>query len=484
MLDDTMRVVLGKLADADGASFVDLVAIAGLNPSLAFRGADLRDVDFGECSLAGYDFTGADLSGARLDRASLEGACFVDVIDIGTRWPSRARRKMPPSKLSGLSPLHDHAVALMMRSLSQDGRAVALMPTGTGRGRVLEEVIATLAGMGELRRAVLFVESVAERDQFVARLRDRLGYDRVQTVKEAINNGLRSDLLVHNVTLYNLGLDRLAEALKPYGQVKTLFASSIDRLPQLLKTGGKLLDEARIAAVGNALLDADRPDRRRTWARVERLFGSPSFVLELEQAVREGILEPARIVVPGEFMPPRAFQAGGPETPSGDLTHVLAPLASGLIREVRKRRPRSLAVVCRDNSQADAMTYLLSRRERMLGRIMRTGIRWPTERTIHELPGHPNVFVGVATRTMTPFCWQVECMAVVTPLSVTRAQSLAYRPGSSEVGPPPLILDFADAFSGFHYREYGESGRSVDGLGGKAEGPLWSCETNERHWPD
>ena len=46
---------------ARGASFVQLVEIAGLDRAKAFRFADLSGVDLREQDLRGFDFTGADL---------------------------------------------------------------------------------------------------------------------------------------------------------------------------------------------------------------------------------------------------------------------------------------------------------------------------------------------------------------------------------------------------------------------------------------
>jgi Leucine-rich repeat (LRR) protein len=81
--------------DASTTSFVTLSTVAGLDPSRDFRGADLRNVDFGADYLAGFDFSGADLTGAKFSHATgLEAI----VIDDATRLPDDFLR--PPRDFS------------------------------------------------------------------------------------------------------------------------------------------------------------------------------------------------------------------------------------------------------------------------------------------------------------------------------------------------------------------------------------------------
>jgi hypothetical protein len=70
--------------------FATLVALSGLDPARAFRGADLRGVDFGTDDLSKFNFSGADLRSANLSKATgLALAIFdraiYDETTIG--WP-------------------------------------------------------------------------------------------------------------------------------------------------------------------------------------------------------------------------------------------------------------------------------------------------------------------------------------------------------------------------------------------------------------
>jgi hypothetical protein len=64
--------------------FAKLVELSGLDPKVAFRGANLTDVDFGFADLSNYDFSGADLTGAKIRRA--RGTRQLK-FDSDTIWP-------------------------------------------------------------------------------------------------------------------------------------------------------------------------------------------------------------------------------------------------------------------------------------------------------------------------------------------------------------------------------------------------------------
>ena len=51
MINAAQRKTLLKLATAEKATFVELAKIASLDPGTAFRGADLRGVDFAKYGL-------------------------------------------------------------------------------------------------------------------------------------------------------------------------------------------------------------------------------------------------------------------------------------------------------------------------------------------------------------------------------------------------------------------------------------------------
>ncbi len=82
-------VRVAAVATAEVNSFVALARLAGLNPATAFRGADLRNVDFGTDNLAGFDFSFSLLQGANFSNATgLDLAHFLKcATDNCTKWP-------------------------------------------------------------------------------------------------------------------------------------------------------------------------------------------------------------------------------------------------------------------------------------------------------------------------------------------------------------------------------------------------------------
>ena len=91
-----LRRMLAVL-DAPSDSFAELARIGGVDPAKAFRGANLRDIDFGDDDLAGFVFARADLRGADLSRTrgltldALRGARM----DSATKGP-RGSGGFPP----------------------------------------------------------------------------------------------------------------------------------------------------------------------------------------------------------------------------------------------------------------------------------------------------------------------------------------------------------------------------------------------------
>jgi Uncharacterized low-complexity proteins len=99
---------------ARNASFVQLVEISGLDPTKAFRFANLSGVDLRGQDLRGFDFTGADLRAALLDPTSLGGAVITDALLDPVFH--QAEQLDPP--LGDLEQLSEGALARMLRSMS------------------------------------------------------------------------------------------------------------------------------------------------------------------------------------------------------------------------------------------------------------------------------------------------------------------------------------------------------------------------------
>jgi hypothetical protein len=78
--DDGRR--LSNILYSDEVRFDKLAKIGDLDPSHDFRFADLRDVDFGESQLDGWDFTGADLRGASFRGAHVRNCIFDRAVGL------------------------------------------------------------------------------------------------------------------------------------------------------------------------------------------------------------------------------------------------------------------------------------------------------------------------------------------------------------------------------------------------------------------
>jgi hypothetical protein len=69
-----------RILKTDAVEFIELVKIAGLDPSKDFRFTNLSGVNFAGSDLAGFDFTGALIEGARFHDARISGAIFENAI--------------------------------------------------------------------------------------------------------------------------------------------------------------------------------------------------------------------------------------------------------------------------------------------------------------------------------------------------------------------------------------------------------------------
>jgi hypothetical protein len=84
-LSEKIRLVLESETD----NFVELTKISGLDPSRAFRYADLSGTDFSGLDLSGFDFTGARLDDCKFNNAYLEKTVFS-----GNDYPVDALNKL------------------------------------------------------------------------------------------------------------------------------------------------------------------------------------------------------------------------------------------------------------------------------------------------------------------------------------------------------------------------------------------------------
>lgn len=88
------------LKETDSANFLELVSIAGLDPSSDFRFSNLRSQDFSNSDLTGFDFTGAFLLGCNFKNAKISGAVFKDALinyddaSLAADWSPEVERRI------------------------------------------------------------------------------------------------------------------------------------------------------------------------------------------------------------------------------------------------------------------------------------------------------------------------------------------------------------------------------------------------------
>ncbi|MBE7619745.1 hypothetical protein GL297_08895 [Komagataeibacter sp. FXV2] len=343
---------LNDILAADGADFVQLVAIAGLDPSEDFLGADLQGVDFGICDLTGYDFSGADLRQARLDRAKLDGAIFTGARSEGAIWPrtsSRNEKFEPTLRYIEKYKLHDFQQAIVNAAVGAFDRGtlrpIVAMPLGTGRSIVLRALLAALDERGDLRQALILAETRVEMEQLHQSLASAFGTDAVAPISPA-SSSLRprffQRLIVESVT--SLGPDRSSKghpvpATKgDISHIVILGDSDLRRRVQMLEQqypGVPIL--TFVSRTGGQISDRFMKE------------GTLIFILSYKDAVGAEVLRPATLV--------RRIDVGGHgEDERLDYRRICSNIADTI-----ETMPRNLsgAVVCRDIHQVQTIASQL-----------------------------------------------------------------------------------------------------------------------------
>lgn len=455
MMNDSEKKTLLTLAAAEDATFVELARIAGLNPRSAFRGADLRGVDFGGCDLNGFDFTDADLSGASFGGASLNGSIMSTAQRRAAErtGAAAAKERTTLRDQKRLSDDQQRAVDVMRRAMGERGRALALMPVGTGRTSVLIELIAQTVPQDA--RAVLIVASAPEREEMIHLLRERLPGRPVNSSRSGVASGHRG-IIVHTASAFD---DRVRELFEStFASIEFLFSTSLERFQRFFRAAEQRTDFVRAAVFDTPLLRIGRPDSERQDKLIQQLFGEPTVELPIEHALDAGRLMEARIVqpdVPVDIPQGRTMFSPSHRAPSQDeLRHRLQPLTNELVDILRAMSPESLLILCRDPAQSRVVHELI--RELLHGAdwIRQASSRWPAQVIREEVEGRGGIVVAPLSRQSLNAARMVPNVAVLTPMRLALAQELAFRSPyllSKEV--TPLVLDFAGAFDGFHVVE-------------------------------
>lgn len=448
MITPAARSRLLEIAAADGATFVEIVKISGLDPASAFRGADLRGVDFAGSDLRGFDFTDANLREASFRGASLLGAVF-DEGAVALSAPMVAELSPHPGR-PALTLLQLDCIESVLRDLAERGRALALMPLGTGRSAVLREVAARAMRPGD--RAAVIVGTAAEREQAIRSLRERLSDGWVLSSKEALGNPGWRGIVVHGATAYDRGF---ADLLGATGlNLDLIISTSLDRLQGFLRAADGAFDHVQTAAIESPIFRPQGSDGERTDLLVRRMFIVPSYLLTIEHAVATGVLLPARLLQPfGRSSFPRArtmFTGPSERTGTNEVHQFLEPVANDIMRAGGLLPLERLLVLCRDVQQAQVMQVLLQQRMGTRSVVRRASQRWSANRIAHDLLDGGGVTVAATSRQSIDAARRLAHVVVATPLRSAAAQEIAFRvPAIFHGAPYPTVLDLAGAFDGF-----------------------------------
>lgn len=451
MIDDAEKQTLLAIAAAEGANFVELAKIAGLDPRNAFRGADLRDVDFQGCDLNGFDFTDADLSGATFEGACLKGAVFSKPPPMASRISTSSSGGEPDRHAEPVAlTIHQQQLLDLMReALDERGRALALMPTGTGRSAVMVELIAQSAP--ENGRTAVIVTSAAERIQIIYLLRERMPGQNVISSRDARETPGWTGIVVHSASVYDNGFKHLSEVT--FDHIDLVFSTSLERLQRFIRTTEDRLGFVRMAVFETPLIDIGSRDFARQNRLVRELFDKPTIEYRIEGALKAGQLIQAKIVqpdVPAPIPAGRGMFTSAPRPAPEELLYQLQPVTSELVDILSSMRPRSLLVLCRDAAHAKAIHSLLCDAFTNPEGIRSSSPRWSAEKIRSELISNGGILVAPLSRQSIDAARLLSNVAVFTPMRLALAQELAFRPAMAfSETTVPLVIDFAGAFTGF-----------------------------------
>lgn len=324
MLDEIATGILLSLRRADGASFSELITIAGLDPARDLRGADLSGIDFAGCDLAGYDFSGANLSDASFQQALIDHAVFDRADLSGVVWPHGWRPdqnyRMRHFVSRNLHPRQREIAKALQEALRAEppAHAFAIMPAGVSRTAILKEVLVDLMRLKAFRRGVVLTETIAERNQ-ITEVLSEAGlpiFDADQVRKRANIGG--TILLVE--TFGNLSRLRADVELEIYNRTNLFDITHIvfmsipsPRRKDIVALTKALTVRATLAFSDTEVLGPGR-DKRMMREQLGLLIGQVSYCYNVKQAVEDGLLTESEIINRGTVITSLRDHGGGPDT--------------------------------------------------------------------------------------------------------------------------------------------------------------------------
>jgi hypothetical protein len=297
MLDSEAKAILLRLADADGASFTDLARIAELDPARDFRGADLRNVDFGTCDLSGFDFSDADLTGARLNHAKTDRTIFARVKgrSIVREAVGRARSRRPAN--SAMTPLQEKVSDLLFKRLNMQpaARAAIAMPAQSGVSRIVEEVVCRLDRTTGMQRVIIIMPTAGERDQLFHRLRERFPNENIERAR-ALPSGLNATIVVDTQVMFSRLRQNRDYSPSYFTPDHTSHVFVVGLQPTRIKEIEQLDHVVGQSAVTVFLTSPiDIIYSKSFYRRLDRIFGPLLVNYTVEQAFQDGLVSRAEI---------------------------------------------------------------------------------------------------------------------------------------------------------------------------------------------
>lgn len=311
MTESEISATLRQLLEADGAPFSELVVIAGLKPAVDFRHSDLSGVDFAGSDLTDFDFSNADLSGASFIGARIDKTRFWRAKINGVAWPegyTPSTQDLEAAK-TVLSQLQLEIVDRLTHCLrlSDPGRALGMLPNGIGQTAILAAVLKNLQDTSDLRSALVLTETIAEREQVADRL-EHAGFH-VRSGERGFGDHTspsNGELRVETFGNLHRHLQDMGDRSEPHmlnlGFSHVVLAS----LPQRRRSDIAALahqDEApSMLAFTKPFYDKVDADGLLAGEKIRDVFPNPPVVCSFEDAMRSGVLQPAKVTAKRGFL--------------------------------------------------------------------------------------------------------------------------------------------------------------------------------------
>ena len=366
--------------------------------------------------------------------------------------------RRPPTNSQELRPYQEQAVGGADRELEINRSTMIVMPTGSGKTRVMTEIAR--------RRATDRILLLAHRDELIQQARSRFSHDCGEYVGLDQAQELCGDQRIVVASVQTISREDRLKRLRP-DRFDLIMVDECHHAPS--QSYKKILDYFSSAKILGVTATPDRADEKA----MGQVFDSVAFLYEIEDAIRDGYLcevTCSRIEIAGLDLSSVKTAAG--DLNQGDLDKVMAieevllGVADATIREAGKRQT---VVFTTSVANAERLAEIMNR-YRPKSDPIAMDVNGKTETVIRRdrlerfQRGEFQFLVNVQIATEGWDCPTAACIAMARP---TKSRSLYAQCVGRGLRPHPskpdgcLILDFV-----------GNSGRhqlssALDILGGK-----------------